>query len=220
MAYCGGPLSGQLNRPPRPGGDLPDDSGLQFAHYSWRGMTLFAQWLTLTVRKKTSKARHAPSGQRRHGGMTSQPCRRGHTVAPSESGDTAGQRAADPVKASPAPTGADVSPGGAADRPQARPTGQQSRKLLYLTLPGCWGAHLRMPFFYAVAAATRRYYPRCNLRHYRSHRLRAGCTRGGDLACFRRPCPPTAATMGLAHFSYRRGCPVCGFVRTWAILAV
>ncbi|HEY3953258.1 MAG TPA: alpha/beta-hydrolase family protein [Streptosporangiaceae bacterium] len=61
-------------------------------------------------------------------------------VAPSESGNTAGQRAADPVKASPSPTGAEVSPAGGADRPQARPTGQRSRKLLYLTLPGCWGA--------------------------------------------------------------------------------
>lgn len=63
-----------------------------------------------------------------------------------------------------------------------------------------------MPFLYAVAA-TWRHYPGRGVRHYRGYRLRAGCTRGSDLACFRRPRRPPASAMGLAHF-YSRRCPV------------
>ena len=66
--------------------------------------------------------------------------------SPGEHPDVAGQRPADPAEADQRPAAAEaaatvaVSTPAAADRPQPSPRPGKPRKLLFVTLPGCWGA--------------------------------------------------------------------------------
>ena len=68
--------------------------------------------------------------------------------SPSEHPDAVGQRAADPVEAGQPPAAAEVTPAPALQAPavvadegaQPPPKPGKPRKLLYVTLPGCWGA--------------------------------------------------------------------------------
>ena len=61
--------------------------------------------------------------------------------SPGDHPDVTGQRAEDPAAAGQPPPAAEALPAvAAADGPQPAPEPRRHRKLLYVTLPGCWGA--------------------------------------------------------------------------------
>ena len=61
--------------------------------------------------------------------------------SPGDHPDVTGQRAEDPAAAGQPPPAAEALPAVAtADGPQPAPEPRRHRKLLYVTLPGCWGA--------------------------------------------------------------------------------
>ena len=61
--------------------------------------------------------------------------------SPGEHPETAGQAVVGPAEAGEAPEAAgDLPSGTATDGPEPAPKPEKHRRLLYLTLPGCWGA--------------------------------------------------------------------------------